>query len=177
MEARDGVLPRRTEEIAARHRVPEGARTDRRDRGALSHRLRAGRLAGPEGRVSRLRAQVAGGGGPGDRQRGQALRPLPRPHHVPDPERARRGDRLRRPRDRGRGRTRNTSIRPRRRCSRRGARSTAWCRRATRCAPPAACWWSRATWTWSRWRSSASATRWRRSAPRPRRCTCPSCCA
>ena len=71
----------------------------------------------------------------------------------------------------------NTSTRRKRRCSRRAAKSTAWCRRATRCAPPAACWWSRATWTWSRSRSSASATRWRRSAPRPRRCTCRSCCA
>ena len=36
-------------------------------------------------------------------QRGQALRPLPRPRHVPDPQRARRGDRLRRPRDEGEG--------------------------------------------------------------------------
>ena len=60
MEKAMALLPRRAEEIAARHRLPEGARPDRRDRRALPHRLCAGRLAGPEGAFPRLRRQGAG---------------------------------------------------------------------------------------------------------------------
>ena len=56
----DGLLPRRAEEIAARHRLPQGPRPDRRDRRALPHRLRARRLAGPEGAVPAVRGQGAG---------------------------------------------------------------------------------------------------------------------
>ena len=54
------LLPRAAEELAARHRLPEGARPHRRDRRALRHRLRAGRLAEPGSGVSRLRRQGAG---------------------------------------------------------------------------------------------------------------------
>ena len=101
MEKAMELLSRRAEEVAARHRLSQGPRPHRRDRRALSHRLRAGRLAGPEGGVSAVRRQGAGRVRPGDRRRrGQALRPLPRPRHVPDLQRARHGDRLRRPRDR-----------------------------------------------------------------------------
>jgi DNA primase len=55
--------------------------------------------------------------------------------------------------------SRNTSIRRRRRYSRKGASSTASTRRGARSATPAGCWWSKATWTWSRSRSPASSTR------------------
>ena len=52
--------------------------------------------------------------------------------------------------------SRSTSTRPRRRCSARGASSTACSRPARRCARRATRWSSRATWTWWRWRSRAS---------------------
>ena len=76
-------------------------------------------------------------GRPRDRAQRQGrvrpLRPLPRPHHVPDPRRARAADRLRRPRHRQRA-SRSTSTRPRRRCSTRAASCTASTRRGRRCA-------------------------------------------
>ena len=96
------VLPRAAEGRAARHRLPQAARPHRRDRRALRHRLRARRLAEPRSRVPRLRrpgaARAAGLVIDGDER--QALRPVPRPHHVPDRRCARPGDRLRRARAR-----------------------------------------------------------------------------
>ena len=178
MEKRDGLLPRRAEEVAARDRIPQGPRPHRRDRRALS----ASAMRPTTGRASKRRfpnydRHDPGGMRPGDRERRrQALRPLPRPRDVPDPQRARRGDRLRRPHPRqGRAEVpqlaRDAAVRE----GPRALRPAAGARRDPR--TPGGCWWSRATWTWWRSRSSASATRWRRSAPRPRRCTCPSCCA
>ena len=88
----DAARPRRSfyraqlKDAAARDRLPEAPRADRRDRRALRHRLRARRLAAAGRRLSRLRRPGARGRGPGHhRRRRQALRPLPRPHHVPDP--------------------------------------------------------------------------------------------
>ena len=62
----------RAEEVAARHRLPEGPRPDRRDRRALRHRLRAGRLASLASVVPELRRQGAGRERPGHRRRREA---------------------------------------------------------------------------------------------------------
>ena len=70
-----------------------------RDRQAVRPGLRARGLAQPGQRVPQLRRSAAGRKRPGHRQRGrgQALRPLPRPRDVPDPQRQGRVHRLRRP--------------------------------------------------------------------------------
>ena len=92
------VLPRGAEGEPPGDRLPQGPGPDRRDRRPVRHRLRPRRLAGARRRVPRLRQRGAGDRRPGDRRRRrQALRPLPRPDHVPDPRHARPGDRLRRP--------------------------------------------------------------------------------
>ena len=90
----------RTHRRGARGRVPETARPERRDRGDLRHRLRAAGLGQcPQGAGRRCAARAAAAPrGTADRQTGRrALRPLPRPHHVPDPRPARPRHRLRRP--------------------------------------------------------------------------------
>ena len=110
------------------------------------------------------------------RRRRQALRPLPRPHHVPDPLRPGRGDRLRRPGARPRRAqvpelARDAGVQQ-------GPRAVRPVRGAHRaCASAATRWSSRATWTWSRWPSRASATRSRRSARPAPPSTCRSCSA
>ena len=76
---------------------------DRRNRRALRHRLRAGGWQSLQARVSRLRRRCRWSkrGLVIDKSdEGQALRPLPRSHHVPDPQRRGTRDRLRRPRAR-----------------------------------------------------------------------------
>ena len=85
-------------------RVFEEARHRRADRGPLRHRLCAGRVGyGAEAARHFGRAhREAHAGGPRRRERLRpALRPLSRPHHVPDSQLAARPDhRLRRPRAR-----------------------------------------------------------------------------
>ena len=133
------VLPRAAEGRAARDRLPQGARPDRRDRRALRHRLRAGRLADLAAAFPDYDDPALEAAGLVDqRRRRQALRPLPRPRHVPDPRQPRPRDRLRRPRARTAA-SPSTSTRRKRRCSRRAASSTACSRRATRSATPAGC--------------------------------------
>ena len=82
-----------------RHRLPQGPRPFGRDREAVRPGLCARGLAHAGQRVPQLRRPAAGRKRPGDRQRGrrQALRPLPRPRDVPDPQRQGRVHRLRRP--------------------------------------------------------------------------------
>jgi DNA primase len=90
--------------------------------------------------------------------------------HVPDPRR-------RRPRDLPAARSHRGAQylnSPERRCSRRArALWAVQTRQAIRTAGPVS--WSRATWTSSPWRSTASSTRWRRSARQRRRHMYKSC--
>ena len=111
-------------------------RAFRRHPAPLPHRLRDARaLCAPrpprgEGRRGRGhgRARAPGLG----RGRVGALRPLPRPGHVPDRRRARAHRRLRRARHERRRRRRNTSTRRTRRSSTRAGCSTTCTRRAAR---------------------------------------------
>ena len=126
------------------------------DRRALRHRLRARRVAvarsapSPTTTIRRSTRRASS-----SRRRRQALRPLPRPRDVPDPRQPRPRHRLRRARARAAA-SPSTSTRRRRRCSRRAASSTACSSRGRRSATPSAWSSSRATWTSSRSRSTAS---------------------
>ena len=116
----------------------------------------AGRTALKDYLVAKgAQARRAGRDRPADRAGGRrrALRPLPRPDHLPDRRRARAGGLVRRPGDGSAG-PRQVPERPGDRALPQGPpRSTAWPRRA-RSSPHAReadetrrWWWSRATWT------------------------------
>ncbi len=93
---RGEVLPERAARIAPRDRVPQGSRTDRCDRRALRHRLRARWLAAACPHFPRLRRPGARCRRTRDQgRRWKALRPFPRSHRVPDPRRTRPRHRLR----------------------------------------------------------------------------------
>ena len=101
------ALPPAAEGTPAGHRLPQAPRPERRDRQALRPGLCAARLAQPGQRLPALRRPAAGrkrhGHRAGRRRTGaEALRPLSRTHHVPDPLGQGRGHRLRRPRARQR---------------------------------------------------------------------------
>ena len=98
---------RQLKDAPAGHRLSQAPRPERRDRPALRPGLCAGRLAQPGQRLPALRRPAAGrkrhGHRAGRRRPGaEALRPLSRAHHVPDPLGQGRGHRLRRPRARQR---------------------------------------------------------------------------
>ena len=92
----DDLLSRRAEEVAARDRVPEKRGSPARSPRATASATRptTGR---PSRRCSNYEDKALAESAWCRAVTRQALRPLPRLHHVPDPERARRGDRLRRP--------------------------------------------------------------------------------
>ena len=129
---RGAVLPRAAQDVAARHRIPQGARPLRRDRRALRHRLRAGRLAEPAAPRSPTTATkpLVDCGLVIENEQGRRYDRFRDRIMFPILNSARLRDRLRRPRHRRRA-SPSTSTRPRRRCSRRAASSTA-CRRRAR---------------------------------------------
>ena len=96
------LLPRRAQEVEARHRVPEGARPLRARSPRATAWATRPTMAEPRSVFPTTTASRWTTAGPRDRpaRARRALRPLPRPRHVPDPRRARQRDRLRRARDR-----------------------------------------------------------------------------
>ena len=77
-------------EAPARDRLPEGARADGRNRRPVRHWLCARRLATAAAVFPRYDDAGAGDGRARHRgRRRQALRPFPRPDHVPDPRQPR----------------------------------------------------------------------------------------